>query len=94
MTKPLARLLLAIGTTWSLSALAEERRAVLAIEHMTCPACPYIVEQSLRDLDGVIDVIVSFDDKTAIVRYDDVQVSPQDLVAAPTRAGYPAALQP
>jgi mercuric ion binding protein len=39
---------------------------------------------------GVSTVVVSFEDKTAIVTYDDSKVEVDALVKATTNAGYPS----
>ncbi len=62
---------------------------VLPIEGMTCEACAYTIQESLREVVGVVGVEVSYDDAEARV-----MVSPDsppeigDLIAAVERAGY------
>jgi mercuric ion binding protein len=71
-------------------ALAAERTVTLAVDNMSCLACPYIVEQSLARVQGVKDVTVSFEAKTATVAYDDQETTPAALTDATEAAGYPS----
>ncbi len=75
------------------SALAAERTVILAVQNMTCAACPYIVQKSMSAVDGVEKVDVSFDDKTATVTFDDAKTTTDAITAASGNAGYPAALK-
>ena len=70
--------------------LAAARTVTLAVENMNCVSCPYIVKQSLRKVPGVSDVVVSFENKTATVAYDDAATGVAALIAATTNAGYPS----
>ncbi len=57
---------------------------------MTCAACAVIVSKSLKAVDGFVDATVSFEEKTAIVRYDRRKSGIEDLIKASTNAGYPS----
>jgi mercuric ion binding protein len=57
---------------------------------MTCALCPRTVKASLQAVPGVSTVVVSFEDKTAIVTFDDSKVEVDALVKATTNAGYPS----
>jgi copper chaperone CopZ len=48
----------------------------LAVQHMTCAACPGTVKASLQAVPGVTNVVVSAEDKTAVVTYDDRMTRP------------------
>ena len=72
-------------------AFAAEKTVTLAVENMTCTACPHIVKGSLTAVPGVNQVAISFEDKTATVTYDDTKVAIPALVRATTDAGYPSA---
>jgi mercuric ion binding protein len=91
----LARILFAAASALGLLgapvAIAAERTVTLAVENMTCPACPHIVKQSLAAVPGVDRVQISIADKTATVTYDDSRTAIQALVDATTNAGYPSA---
>jgi periplasmic mercuric ion binding protein len=73
------------------AAFAAEKTVTLAIENMTCTACPHIVKGSLAAVPGVSLVVISFEDKTATVTYDDSKAAIPTLVRATTDAGYPSA---
>ncbi|MFL5259944.1 MAG: mercury resistance system periplasmic binding protein MerP [Hyphomicrobiales bacterium] len=73
------------------AAFAAEQTVTLAVENMTCVACPHIVKGSLAAVPGVINVVISLDDKTATVTYDDAKVTVPVLISATTNAGYPSA---
>jgi mercuric ion binding protein len=75
----------------SASSFAAEKTVTLAVEHMTCAACPHIVKGSLAAVPGVSAVVVSFEDKTATVTYDDARTAIPTLIRATTDAGYPSA---
>lgn len=73
------------------AAFAAEKTVTLAVENMTCTACPHIVKGSLAAVPGVSHVTISFEDKTATVTYDDAKTAIPALVRATTDAGYPSA---
>ena len=75
----------------SSSAIAAERTVILAVQNMTCAACPYIVRESMSAVDGVEKVDVSFESKTATVTFDDAKTTVAAIANASARAGYPAA---
>jgi periplasmic mercuric ion binding protein len=62
------------------------------IEKMTCAACPITVKKAMMKVDGVKDVDVDFDAKTASVQFDATVTSADAIAAASTNAGYPASL--
>ncbi len=73
------------------ASFAAEKTVTLAVENMSCAACPHIVKSSLAAVPGVIQVLISFEDKTATVTYDDARAAIPTLVRATTDAGYPSA---
>lgn len=72
--------------------LAAPQTVMLAVENMDCVSCPYIVKQSLKKVSGVNDVVISFENKTATVTFDDAATGLPALIAATTNAGYPSHL--
>jgi mercuric ion binding protein len=74
----------------STMAIAAEKTVILAVENMTCAACPHIVRGSLTAVPGVNNVVISFTDKAATVTYDDTRASLPTLIRATTDAGYPS----
>jgi mercuric ion binding protein len=75
----------------SSTAFAAERTVTLAVKNMHCAACPHTVKASLEAVPGVIQVAVSYKDKTATVTYDDGKTGIGALTTATTNAGYPSA---
>jgi mercuric ion binding protein len=57
---------------------------------MYCAACPHTVKASLQAVAGVKAVSVSYEDKTAIVTFDDATTNAKALTTATTNAGYPS----
>jgi periplasmic mercuric ion binding protein len=98
MEKTMTRILASTGVgaivLASAAASAAERTVTLAVENMYCDSCPYIVKQSLAKLPGVEKVVVSFEQKTAIVTYDDQKTAPDALASATTQAGFPSKAVP
>ncbi|MDZ4798779.1 MAG: mercury resistance system periplasmic binding protein MerP [Bryobacteraceae bacterium] len=74
-------------------ALAAPRTITLSVPGMTCPVCPITVQKSLKKVNGVTRVEVSFDERTAVVVYDDARTSIEALTQATANAGYPSAVK-
>ena len=72
---------------------ADEQTITLAVENMTCAACPFIVKKSLTAVPGVSRAEVSFEAKSATVTFDDQKTNVMALMAATTGAGYPSQLR-
>ena len=94
MNLSLAGLSLAAMLLGADAALAAEKTVTLAVDNMYCEACPGIVKKSLAKVDGVSQVAVSFEKKTATVTYDDGKTTIAALTAATSQAGYPSRLTP
>ena len=75
----------------SSAAFAGESTVTLAVQNMYCSACPITVKSSLEAVPGVVRVVVSYPDKTAVVTFDDAKTGIPALIAATTNAGYPSA---
>ncbi len=75
-------------------ARAAERSVLLAIDNLFCPSCPYIVRQTLLRVPGVHFAEVSYEDKTALVVFDDGQTDAAALTEATARNGFPSRLLP
>jgi mercuric ion binding protein len=70
---------------------AAEKTVTLAVKNMYCADCPFIVRKSLEAVPGVSKAIVSYQDKTAVVTYEDTRTDVPALTRATTEAGYPSA---
>lgn len=72
------------------AARAEIVTTILQVENMTCVACPYIVKKTLQSVEGVQEVTVDFEKKTAAVIFDDSKTGIGMLTKATGDAGYPS----
>ena len=79
-----------------LSTLAAEKTIVLNVKNADCVLCPPIVKQSLVQVPGVKAVEIKQADRMApfmaTVTFDDAVANVPTLIAATTKAGYPASL--
>jgi len=71
---------------------ANHQTLTFNIEKMTCAACPITVKKAMKKVEGVKDVDVDFEAKTATVNFDLAVTSAEEIAAASTNAGYPASL--
>ncbi|GMR16649.1 MAG: mercury resistance system periplasmic binding protein MerP [Gammaproteobacteria bacterium] len=74
----------------SFNAQAKQQTITLDLPTMNCVTCPFTVKMSLNRVDGVSKAEVSYKTKHAVVTFDDVKASTDDLVKATTNAGYPS----
>jgi periplasmic mercuric ion binding protein len=93
MRKALITSIAGIAISIGPSAFAAERTVTLAVQNMYCAACPHTVRASLQAVLGVERVVVSLQEKTATVTYDDARTNVRALTTATTNAGYPSALK-
>lgn len=73
-------------------ASAATRTVTLSVPGMTCAACPITVKKALTKVEGVSEVEVVFEQRQAVVTYDDARTNVQALAAATENAGYPASV--
>jgi mercuric ion binding protein len=75
-------------------AYADENQTVqFTVEKMTCATCPIAVKKAMERVDGVTDVKVDLDSKTATVVFDASEADPKAIAAASTDVGFPATLK-
>jgi len=67
-------------------------RVVLAIENMTCAACPHNVRKALAAVEGVTVLEVTMNPPRATVEYDSSKVELSELTKATNDIGYPSSL--
>ncbi len=92
--KPLlSALALSAALFVSAAAIAAEKTVTLDVEGMYCPSCPYIVQESLKAVPGVMKARVSLEKKTAVVTFDDAKTAIPALTKATADAGYPSRLK-
>lgn len=87
----LALVLAAAGM--SSTAFAAVQTATLAVPGMNCSSCPITVKRALMKVDGVQEVKTSFEQREAVVTFDNSKASLEKLSAASTNAGYPATVK-
>jgi mercuric ion binding protein len=85
---PMLGMLLAAGVAFA----APPQTATLAVENMTCGACPVVVKKALERVPGVSATSVDFDKKTATVKFDPDKATTARLTQATTEAGFPSKL--
>jgi periplasmic mercuric ion binding protein len=60
------------------------------VENMTCASCPITVRTAMKRVDGVREVKIDLDSKTAVATYDPALTTPDAIAEASTKIGYPA----
>jgi mercuric ion binding protein len=90
MKKLFAALVLAAVVTpvW-----AANQTVKLSVPGMTCVTCPITVKKELSGVEGVIKVDVTFENREAVVTFDDAKTKVQALTQATENAGYPSAVK-
>lgn len=92
--KTFAALVLAIPFIAAVSiADAATTTVTLAVENMTCAACPITVKKALNKVDGVATTEVNYERKEAVVSFDDAKTNVETLIKATTEAGYPSTVK-
>ena len=74
-------------------ALADIQTVTLSVPGMTCAACPITVKKALSKVEGVSEISVSYENREAVVSFDDEKASIQDLTKATGNAGYPSSVK-
>jgi mercuric ion binding protein len=89
--KPLRAAIIAVAALGTSSgASAGERSVTLEVGNLFCATCPYIVEQALAAVPGVASAQVSYQEKTAVVTFDDETTTVAALTAATAAYGFPS----
>jgi mercuric ion binding protein len=70
----------------------QQQTVMLNIENMTCAMCTVTIKKALQKVDGVQEVTVDYDSKTAVVTFDGIKTDSAALIKATTDAGYPGNL--
>ena len=79
----------AAPTTYGQS-VAKLQTAELEVSGLYCISCSFIVKRVLEDVPGVRDASVSGPSGLARVSFDPLITSPEQLVAATTKHGFPS----
>ncbi len=75
----------------AVTADAEPRTVTLDVQGMYCAVCPLTVSRALKKVPGVIEAKASYEEKSAIVTYDDAKTGVDQLIKATAGAGFPSA---
>lgn len=86
----LAMLVLTSGTSL---ASDNELTVTFDVQKMTCATCPIAVRKAMERVDGVQQVEVSLDDKSAIVTFDSNATTAAAIGQASTDVGFPATVR-
>jgi mercuric ion binding protein len=80
--------------TSSIAAASDtEQTAIFDVEKMTCATCPITVRKAMLPVDGIREVNVDLDSKTAVVSYDAELATPVEIGLASTDVGFPTSLR-
>lgn len=85
--------LLALVTAFTAPAWAATSTVTLAVPGMTCAACPITVKMAIAKVKGVQKVKVNYEERTAVVTFDDAKTSIPQLTKATEDAGYPSSVK-
>nr|WP_017842809.1 cation transporter [Methylotuvimicrobium buryatense] len=69
-----------------------QQTVTLNIENMTCAMCTVTIKKALQKVEGVQEVTVDYDSKTATITFDSQKTDSAALIKATTDAGYPGSL--
>ena len=91
---------LAVSALWIPAAYSEAtvvqpsglKTVTLNIENMTCAMCTITIKKALQKVDGLEQVTVDYNSKTAVVTFDSTKTNSAALIKATTDAGYPGTL--
>ncbi len=93
-SKVLLVLAIAVLAGGSLNAAPDVDDTVsFSVEKMTCATCPIAVRKAMERVEGVKEVTVDFDSKTAVVTYDAGMTDATAFGAASTDVGFPATVR-
>jgi mercuric ion binding protein len=71
---------------------AAEKTIRISVPGMTCASCPYIVRQSILNIEGIKTVAATMEDRSATVTFDDEVTNIGEITAATANVGYPSSL--
>ena len=93
-SKVLALLTIALFASGNVNAAPNGEETVsFSVEKMTCATCPIAVRKAMERVDGVKEVKVDLDSKTAVVKFDAGLTTAAAIGAASTDVGFPATVR-
>ncbi|MGE0288445.1 MAG: mercury resistance system periplasmic binding protein MerP [Bradyrhizobium sp.] len=89
------RSFVALATLVALTApaWAAPKIVTLSVPTMDCPVCPITVKKALTKVPGVAQAEVNFEQREAIVTFDDAKTTTEALTKATKDAGYPSTVK-
>ncbi|MDE1900994.1 MAG: mercury resistance system periplasmic binding protein MerP [Alphaproteobacteria bacterium] len=87
-------ILIMLLATFSVPAWAAPQTVTLSVPGMTCAACPITVKKALSKVSGVEKTEVRFENREAVVTFDDAKTTISALTQATENAGYPSSVKP
>ncbi len=87
-------IVLALSTALSTPAWAATQTVTLSVTGMTCAACPITIKKALNKVEGVENIKVNLEEKTALITFDDAKTNVEALLEATKNAGYPSTVYP
>ena len=85
--------LMSLLASSSLTAFAAPKTVTLEVPTMNCVTCPFTVKKALQNVDGVSKAEVTYENKLAVVTFDDEKATINALTEATTNAGYPSTVK-
>ncbi|MBI1260631.1 MAG: heavy metal transporter [Rhizobiales bacterium] len=70
-----------------------QQTATFDVPGMTCALCPVTVRKAMEGVEGVRQVEVDFNARTATVKFDPSVTTIEAIAAASANAGYPATVK-
>ena len=92
MTK-LVMLVFVLTVTGISAANQSMSTATFEVEKMTCATCPITVRKAMQRVEGVSEVQVDFESKSATVTYDSSTTTAQEIADASSNVGFPARIK-
>ena len=83
---------LILATGLSLASEADET-VTFDVEKMTCATCPIVVRKAMQRVDGVKNVAVSLENRSAVVTFDPRVTTVAEIERASTDAGFPTTVR-
>lgn len=69
------------------------KKIIINVQDMTCSSCELKIENTLKNLDGIIEVQVSLSKAKAFITYDENKIKINDIIKTIEELGYPASAQ-
>jgi len=88
-----AALAMLVLTSATSLAADNELTVTFDVQKMTCATCPIAVRKAMERVDGVKQVAVSLDDKSAVVIFDSSATTATEIGQASTDVGFPATVR-